>query len=141
MKFLRIITIIFSSVGLVSCVASSGSSGYQGQPNYSSLSGHWLLSSLNNSGYPGSRISLQFDNNKVSGFSGCNRYFASTASQGSGILNFGFIGSTKKLCVENQASKLESSYLRSLRQVRSYQLSGNRLILEGNGTYLVFIRG
>jgi len=131
MRFNRIIMMLFASISIVSCVAPSGG-GYQQKPIFNSLGGQWQLS--------GSSITIQFDNNKASGFSGCNRYFASTTQQGNGKLTFGFIGSTKKMCMNSQANKQESSYLRALRQISSYQLNGNRLVLQGNSTQLVFFK-
>ncbi|HIQ14940.1 MAG TPA: META domain-containing protein [Leucothrix sp.] len=147
MKYFSIIFSIFmlfiSSLGLSSCAATSN---YQVKPkppinSNSTMSGRWFLTSLNNAGYQGPRITLQFnENNRVSGFSGCNRYFASNNRQTNGNLNFGSIGSTRKLCVDRQSNQLESYYLNALKQIRSYQLNGNRLVLKGHSTHLVFFR-
>ncbi len=142
MKFSYALSMLVTSFTLTSCVATDG--GYQGNNKpaayNNSLGGHWILSNINNSAYSGTRITLQVENNKVSGFSGCNRYFTSTTQQGGGVLNFGFIGSTKMLCSNHESNQLEAAYLRSLRLVRSYQLRGNQLILQGNGTNLIFTR-
>lgn len=141
MKYFSIIMLFISSLSLSSCASTSNHQAQQKPPVNSSLGGKWFLTSLNNAGYQGPRITLQFnENNRVSGFSGCNRYFASNNKQTSSSLNFGSIGSTKKLCVGRGANKLESYYLGALKQVKAYQLSGNRLTLKGNSTHLVFFR-
>lgn len=141
MKFISIILLVISSYGLFSCAATTR---YPEKPKPSasaSLTGQWFLTSLNGSGYQGSRISLQFnEKSRISGHSGCNRYFASSSRPTNGSLNFGFIGSTKKLCASQQANQLESVYLQALKQVQYYQLKGNQLVLGGNSTNLVFSR-
>ena len=138
MKIFRIILLFVSSFGLLSCVSNTKYPEQQYTPASSSLSGQWSLSSLNGSGYSGDRITLQFsDSSRVNGFSGCNRYFGSS-SKSNGNLSFGSLGSTKKLCRNSQSNQVESAYLNGLRQVRSYRLNGNQLILQGHSTNLVF---
>ncbi len=139
-KVVHFIMIFSATLSLTACVASPGGTGSSAdqQPVYTDFSGNWVLSRINGSGYSGARITLQIENNRVSGFSGCNRYFASVERLGDGRVNVGFIGSTKKLCVRGNANQIESAYLGALRRSQYYRVSGNRLVLEGNGSNLVF---
>jgi len=142
MKLFSIIMLFVSSLGLSSCVATSNYPAAQKPaPIDNSMSGRWFLTSLNNAGYQGSRITLEFnDNSKVSGFSGCNRYFGPANRGMNGNLSFARIASTRRACFNQQNSRLEYNYLSALRRVQSYQLSGNRLVLNGPSTHLVFFR-
>jgi len=142
MKLFSLIMLFISALGLSACVATPN---YQGQakplPANNSMSGRWFLTSFNHAGYQGPRLTLEFDGkNRASGFSGCNRYFGPANIQMNGGLNFGLIGSTRRACSSMQNSRLESNYLKALSQVQSYQLNGNRLVLKGNATHLVFFR-
>ncbi len=84
-------------------------------------------------------ITLQFvDNERVSGASACNRYFAAChidAPQ----LRIQHIGSTRMMCSE-PAMTLESAYFAALEQVEGYQLLEERLTLysDHGKTILLF---
>lgn len=143
MKLFSIVMLFISSLGLSSCAATSNYQVNKPLPtnNSNSISGRWFLTSLNNAGYQGPRITLQFNgNNKVSGFSGCNRYFGPADLRADGNISFGRIASTKMACFNQSNSRLESNYLRALNQVSSYQLNGSRLVLDGRSTHLVFYK-
>lgn len=142
MKLLKIIVLLICSLSLFSCVSTGKYKEPQKSSVKSTLSGQWVLTSLSGMNYQGANsITLQFSGkNRVSGFSGCNRYFASSNKKANGSLNFDFIGTTRKLCRDQQARKFESSYLKSLRKVHTYELNGNQLMLKGNSVNLVFLK-
>jgi len=141
MKLFSLIILFIGALGLSACVATPN---YQEQakplPAKNSMSGRWFLTSFNHAGYQGPRLTLQFDGNRASGFSGCNRYFGPVNIQMNGGLNFGSIGTTRMACPSMQNNGIERNYTKALSQVRSYKLNGNRLVLEGNSTHLVFFR-
>ena len=142
MKLFSIIMLFMSSLGLSSCIATSNYPAQQKPaPVDNSMSGRWFLTSLNNAGYQGPRITLQFTgDNKINGFSGCNRYFGPANRGMNGDISFERIASTKKACFNQQNNRLEYNYLSALSRVQSYQLSGNRLVLNGPSTHLVFYK-
>jgi len=75
-------------------------------------------------------VTLQFakDDNRVSGFSGCNTYGGGyTTSETSGI-SFSQMLSTMKACPSNM--DLESAYLKMLQEVDNYAIKGNVLSLN-----------
>ena len=102
-------------------------------------SGNALVSSLNSE-----RMSATFDKKgQVSGFAGCNQYFASykiDASQGT--IKVGAIGRTKKMCFEPQdVMQEEQSFLSAWKRVRSYQRLGQDLTLfDHKGTRVFTFR-
>lgn len=142
MKIFHTIFLFVSMLGLSACVATPNYPEQQRPPTIAdSLSGHWFLTSLNNSGYQGPRITLQFaDNHKINGFSGCNRYFGPANVGNNGSIAFEQVSSTRRLCISQEGNRVERNYLKALRAIQSYQLSGDRLILSGTGTHLVFYR-
>ena len=143
--------LLISVFGLNACVAtnttySNGSSGYNTykpkpavKPQFTTE--EWLLASLDNTSYRGSRITLQLSSQKsVSGFSGCNRYFSSVVEVNGNRLKFGTIGSTKKLCADQNINRLENKYLNALRGVSYFEKSNNRLMLNGDSGSIVFYK-
>jgi len=152
MTLLKTMGLLLVSVfGLNACVAtnttySNGSSGYNTykpkpvvKPQFTTED--WVLVSLNNVPYHGSRITLQLSSQKrVSGFSGCNRYFSSVVEVNGNRLKFGTIGSTKKLCADQNTNRLENRYLNVLRSVSYFEKSSNRLVLNGDSGSLTFYK-
>jgi len=143
-------TVLFlvSIFGLTSCVSTIGT-GYDS--NYGSsrpvpkdsvaMTEKWFLTKLNNGPYQGQRITLEISTDKrVSGFSGCNRYFASVDVLRGDQLKFGTVGSTRKLCADPNSNQLERKYLDVMRDVTHFNKSNNRLVLKGSSGNLVFYK-
>lgn len=88
-------------------------------------------------------ISLLFQDDKVSGRSGCNSYFAGVVSPNPGELSFNGMGATRMACPET-VMDLERRYLKALADATSYRFLAGRLVLScdtGDGpTVLVFTR-
>lgn len=78
------------------------------------------------------RITLEFgDAQKVSGFSGVNRYSGSYVATAAGNLKFGPMASTK-MAGPDDAMAAEAVYLNLLERVTSYRMSGDQLVLLGS---------
>lgn len=89
-------------------------------------------------------ITIAFQDGRVAGTGGCNRYFASVSSEGPGILAFGATGTTMMACPD-PAMDLEGRYLATLADAASYSFQAGRLVIgcetdEGHVT-LVFSEG
>lgn len=153
MTLLKTMGLLLVSVfGLNACVAtnttySNGSSGgyntYKPKPTVKPqfTTEGWVLASLNNASYRGPRITLQLSSQKrVSGFSGCNRYFSSTIEVNGNRLRFGTVSSTKKLCTDQNINQLENRYLNVLRSISYFEKSSNRLVLNGDSGSLTFYK-
>lgn len=92
------------------------------------LSGNGMLSNL----YSGD-IYAVFDNQgRLSGFSGCNRYYSSYSLDGK-KLQLSPIITTRKNCLPDEAMITEAGYLSALDKVRSYQIRERKLTLFGEG--------
>lgn len=108
------------------------------------LGGHeWVLTELGHE-HPlpeDIEISLLFQDDRVSGRSGCNSYFAGVTAQKPGELAFNGMGATRMACPE-PVMDLEGRYLQSLAGASSYSFLAGRLVLncntEDGSTSLVF---
>lgn len=106
--------------------------------------GEWELRELAGAPAPtgvgGRRATLRFESDatRVSGFAGCNRYFAEYTLDGTG-LRFGAVGMTRMACDEGMT--LEQRLSAALEAARGYRLNGNELTLLGeSGPVATFVR-
>lgn len=76
------------------------------------------------------RFDLDEAKRKVTGFSGCNRFFGSYELEGSS-LRFGHVGATRMACPDSIIE--EQRFLTALTQTTSYQIRGNTLELLQDG--------
>jgi len=89
----------------------------------------------------GVEITLSFEDDRVAGAGGCNRYFGSVNSAAPGELRFSGMGATRMACPE-PAMNLEQRYLNVLAGATSYSFLAGRLVLscdtEGGPVALIF---
>lgn len=77
----------------------------------------------------GVEITLNFEEDRVAGAGGCNRYFGSVSSAAPGELRFSGMGATRMACPE-PAMDLEQRYLSTLAEATSYSFLAGRLVLS-----------
>jgi len=153
MKIVSSIVLFFVTMfTLTACVPAT--SGYDSNSNSNSNSGSyrpvskdfvidekWFLTELNNAPYQGPRITLEISKgNRVSGFSGCNRYFGSVDVLRNNQLRFESVASTRKLCIDRESNLLEKKYLGILREVTNFNKSNSHLKLYGSYGNLTFYK-
>ena len=73
------------------------------------------------------------EDNRLSGFGGCNRLMGSVKLDGK-ALSFPGVGGTKMFCAETQA--LENAFLTALRATNSFTIDGDKLTLLDGSTEL-----
>jgi len=83
-------------------------------------------------------INFDVNTNRVSGFSGCNRFNGSYTIDGNKI-TFGPIASTKMMCRE-EANTIEQKMFNALSQVNSFTLKNNVLTLFKDKTVLLIAK-
>ena len=90
---------------------------------------HWELKRLNGYDAPIERSpTLDFSQDRLNGFNGCNRIFANYAAGQDGSISLGQLGSTKMAC-QNQAGDLEKNINQALAATRLFALSRDALNL------------
>lgn len=73
-------------------------------------------------------VTLQFEDDRVSGLAACNRYFGTAASDSPGALKIGPIGSTRKACPPPRMDA-ETRYLAALQNAQGYGFENGRLLI------------
>jgi len=131
-------------LGLTACAATTVNNTHQGTykpvSRDAATTEKWYLTSINNAPYRGPRINMSLSSQqRVSGFSGCNRFFASVSELDMTRIRFSSVGSTKMLCTDRNSNQLERTFLNALRGVTHYQKDDHRLVLDG-ATKLVFYK-
>jgi copper homeostasis protein (lipoprotein) len=71
-------------------------------------------------------VTFDLENNRVEGFSGCNRFFGGVNLDGA-QLSFGMLAGTRAFCAET--ADLESTFLRTLERVTKHTVYGDTLAL------------
>ena len=142
----NILILLVSLLGLTACTATTVKPDNTNQGAYKPvikdkvITEKWYLTSINNAPYRGPRINMILTSqHRVSGFSGCNRFFASVSELDMTRIRFGSVGSTKMLCADQKSNQLERTFLNALRSVTQYQKDNNRLVLNG-ATKLIFMK-
>ncbi|MFC2029222.1 META domain-containing protein [Chloroflexota bacterium] len=95
----------------------------------------WDLTSLTGSDLiPGTKITLEFVGDEISGTAGCNHYGGTYETSGDS-LTLVDLYATEMGCLEPQGIlEQEATYLSALRSAAGYQIEGDRLeILDGAG--------
>jgi heat shock protein HslJ len=86
-------------------------------------------------------IEFSLEKKMLSGYSGCNRFFAPITTDSKDAIVLGKIGSTMKMCVEGYRMELEHDFLNQLDDYRSLNVKGDELLLIGRtGDVLLFGR-
>lgn len=136
MNYKTKLALMFSTLFALFSCASNTSKPVSGLEN-----GVWVLVSTNAQAMQAQKApTLKFKQGMVEGFGGCNTFRVAYTLEKENKLSFGMIAATKKLCSKFETSESENQYFAALRQVQSYRLEGDRLILEGTGNALSFTR-
>lgn len=102
----------------------------------------WVLTGYLHNGTPltpleGTRVTLEFDDKGgIGGTAGCNHYFASYETKGSGI-TIGQAGSTEMYCMTPGVMDQESEYLALLQKAKTFSLEGERLVFSDAGGKII----
>lgn len=93
------------------------------------LKGSYTISEIDNAKGNAEAITITFDaaTNKVSGFSGCNRFFGTYKVEGNTI-TFSNIATTKKFCLDKE-NQVETKVLNAINNASSFKLKNNELTL------------
>jgi len=107
------------------------------------LDGDYILSEWRHAGVTQretKKATLSIIGDRVSGFSGCNRYSGSISTLPK--LKVGPLASTRMACLDDQAAQVESAVLAVFESALRYRLQkGNRLVfLAAKGERLIFVR-
>ena len=86
-------------------------------------------------------ITAVFAEGQMTGYTGCNQYFAGYTAGEDGSLTLSAIGSTKRACLDDGTGQREMEFLRALEQVAGYRIERDSLTLvNGAGEAVVMFR-
>lgn len=73
------------------------------------------------------RVSISFQEGKISGSAGCNRYFGTLQKGDGNAISFGPLGTTRKLCPPPEM-ETETTFLERMKETASFVHAGDRLV-------------
>jgi heat shock protein HslJ len=107
------------------------------------LDGSWSLLLYDNGAAlvgttPGVEVTVEFEDGRIHGHSGCNRYTARFVTEGAG-LRVSAVGGTKMACPDPGTMEQERRFLELLSSVVTYEIRDGSLLdlLAGDGTRLL----
>lgn len=111
-------------------------------PSTATLTGTmWDLKTIDNQAAPTERpLTISFDDTRMSGYSGCNRYFGNYTSSNDGVFSTGPIGATKMACIGEQGQQ-EQHYLELLGKASQYAVSRGQLHLLDTNRKILLVFG
>lgn len=112
----------------------------------SELQDSWVLSKIDGKDIaitePRNPPGMQIDTNlKVTGFSGCNRFFGQVELTDKSKFRITAMGTTKMACIQNELATIESTMTKSLQKWNSIALENNILTLTSEQHILTFTPG
>ncbi|TXH66844.1 MAG: META domain-containing protein [Thiothrix sp.] len=99
----------------------------------------WQLTAIEGKAIPpeAAAPTLKFENGRLTGFTGCNRLFASYVASSTGSLALSALGTTKMACM-GTGGDLERAVLKALQEVDLYALMPGQLnLLDANHKVLL----
>lgn len=89
----------------------------------------WTLKTQDNTTTEYARpLTLNFDEARMAGYAGCNRFFGGYTASADGVFSTGAIGTTKMACIGDR-DQLEKNYLQQLAQAKRYAITHGQLHL------------
>lgn len=73
-------------------------------------------------------LNVSFEDNRINGFAGCNRFFTSYTQGADGSFSIGSIGATKMACGPERDA-LEQQFLTQLANIKQFSISRDQLYL------------
>jgi len=128
---MKSVIIISFSIFLFSCNNVAKSSAQEHNAMVSTdLKGEFYVETLNGTHIASNKLTINFntETQNVYGFSGCNR-FTGNYTLNSNSIKIGPLASTKMLCIDDAANKMETAFLKALASVDSILLKENKLML------------
>jgi heat shock protein HslJ len=108
-------------------------------PIFAQLSGEWTLTKMVRDTFEiqlskdAKAPTLKFGDDRLSGNGGCNSYGGAYTMEGDKGFKAGPVMSTKMACMSGDGNKQESAYFDTLGRADSYRITGNTLMLSGDG--------
>ncbi|WP_143448870.1 META domain-containing protein [Kineosporia sp. A_224] len=136
-----LLALALAALALTAC---GGGDALSTQPAAAGPDGDWVLTSGTGPAgalvlVDGSPVTLTVEGRAVSGRAACNSYSGDVAASGSGFRP-GSIAMTEMACMDPAVSALERGYLDAFAAVTRATVTGDRLVLTGEGVELTFGR-
>lgn len=121
------VTLVLTGLAILSACSTQPES--QAQHHISLDNTQWVLQEMQQQKVNNKRaLTLDFQQQRVSGFAGCNRLMSRFTASHDGIMTITQPSVTRMFCTP-QINQLETNYLQSLSQVNMYAITRNSLVL------------
>lgn len=99
----------------------------------------WTLKTFDGKPITSNKLpTLQFDDTRMNGYSGCNQFFGNYTSSSDGIFTTSAVGSTKMACL-NDNNALEQQFFAQLEKANKYAVTREQLHLLDNKRNILMV--
>jgi heat shock protein HslJ len=124
---------------LLSIISACSFDAKEPAPSITLANTSWILKTLNGKAVATDRLpTIQFDDTRMNGYSGCNQFFGNYTSSNDGIFTTSAVGATKMACLDDK-NALEQQFFTQLEKANKYSVTREQLHLLDNGRNILMV--
>ncbi len=130
---------IIGALVFLSIISACSFDAREPAPNMTLASTSWVLKTLDGKPVTTDRLpTIQFDDTRMNGYSGCNQFFGNYTSSNDGIFTTSAVGATKMACLDDK-NALEQQFFTQLDKVSKYAVTREQLHLLDSGHNILMV--
>ncbi len=130
---------IIGALVFLSIISACSFDAREPAPNMTLASTSWVLKTLDGKPVTTDRLpTIQFDDTRMNGYSGCNQFFGNYTSSNDGIFTTSAVGATKMACLDDK-NALEQQFFTQLDKASKYAVTREQLHLLDNGRNILMV--
>jgi len=120
---------IIGALVFLSIISACSFDAREPAPNMTLASTRWTLKTLDGKPVTTDKLpTIQFDDTRMNGYSGCNQFFGNYTSSSDGIFTTSAVGATKMACLDDN-NALEQQFFAQLEKANQYAITLEQLHL------------
>lgn len=124
---------------LLSIISACSFDAKEPAPSITLANTSWVLKTLDGKAVTTDRLpTIQFDDTRMNGYSGCNQFFGNYTSSNDGIFTTSAVGATKMACLDDK-NALEQQFFAQLEKANKYAVTREQLHLLDNGRNILMV--
>jgi len=130
---------IIGALAFLSIISACSFDAREPVPDMTLASTSWVLKTLDGKPVTTDKLpTIQFDDTRMNGYSGCNQFFGNYTSSNDGIFTTSAVGATKMACLDDK-NALEQQFFTQLEKANKYSVTREQLHLLDNGRNILMV--
>ncbi|WGZ93810.1 MAG: META domain-containing protein [Candidatus Thiothrix putei] len=130
---------IISALVFLSIISACSFDAREPAPGMTLANTSWTLKTLDGKPVTTDKLpTIQFDDTRMNGYSGCNQFFGNYTSSSDGIFTTSAVGATKMACLDDK-NALEQQFFAQLEKANKYAVTREQLHLLDHGRNILMV--